>query len=255
MEANKQKKYIDLSIYGKWDSAISFSPLAHTRDNSEGVSDLKWYKLKVVATNNLFKDKILIYLEQEELLNLLLVLNWKNKEIKAVRNAKTSNANKSFTLSKLSNWDILAKIDIEWKDKLNFKISNLNKIILFRIVIDILIKEISRKNNIIFTKPELLEYIDDLISVANLETEHISNDDVDNWEKETKWWFYVSYINKFNWKDFENKIQVSAEFHKYIKSNDWKLDFTKLLSTIKEKTNEKENKFLNKENIKTLKAI
>lgn len=260
--ANTKQKYKELSIYWKGDSAISFSPLEHYRKKEENDDkNNKWtlmgYKINVTVTNDTFKTKDSIYLEYEELLNLILVLSWKLNSFEAKRNSKTSNIEKTFRIKKI-NQDILVNFDVKNKDKLNFKISNLNKIILYKLAIDVLLQEIPRSTNINITKVELLEFISELLFTKEDTT---SSEWTDNWNLENNNtnnndWKYISFINTYNWKSFENKIKVSDEFYNFMKSADLsKLNKSDLLKKIKDKTDKTENKFLSLDNIDTLKII
>jgi len=254
MTQNKQQ-YKEVTIYWKWDSAISFSPLSHYRKKNkddEWEGELKGYKIKVTVTNDTFKNKDYIYLEQEELLNLILVLSNKVKEAKSIRNSTTSNTEKSFTIKKMPSWDILINFDVKWKDKLNFRISNLHKIVLYKMVMEVLLKEIPRTTNITMNKIELMDYIDLLIEWNTTISKNVDSDE----DKNSNNWYYLSFINTFNNKKYTNKIKVSEKFYNYLEKNGIQsIDSNLLISKIKENTIEDENKFLNSSNISTLKCL
>lgn len=251
---NIKQKYKEVKIFWKWDSALSFSPLDHYRKknaNEEWKWDLKWYKIKVTVTNDMFKNKQYIYLEREELLNTLLVLSWKIKESKSIR------TDKSLLIQKQVSWDSLVIFDKflpkdKPKDllKLRFYINNLNTIILYKLILDVLLKEIPRTTNITLNKAELISYIDTLINTSKVEVER--NDKP--WDN--TWDFLLEFINTYNWKDYKNKISVSETFYNYIKkTNISNIDKWILLKTIKDNTINTEHQFLNDKNIDTLKCI
>jgi len=254
------KKYIWTTIYWTWNSAIWFSPLEHFRKDDSWKEKFMWFKLNITATPDLFDTKHAFYIESEELLNFLMVLRWIKNEMVSKRNSKTSNTNKSITL-KYNGTDLYCKIDVQNSDKLSFKISELNKIILMRIVEDIIIKDIKETSWVIFNRNELIEYIKVSIKENNTKSpvntaipkdldksESVSNDDNES--------FQISYINTYKDKKYTNKIEVNKAIYDQV-DNISKLSNKELqdfLSAIKSFVGENA-KYININNILTLKRI
>jgi len=250
---NKQQQYVNINIFWKDDNALSFSPLDHYRKiekDGKEIEKFQGFKLKVTATNDLFETKFLFYVEKDEFFDLILFLQKKTNNIRFVRETK------SITFSRLEDDNVLMKYDDKkLKNKLYFNISKLNQVLLYKIVITLLIKEIKAKNNLTFSKQELLDYIEDIVKDSKLQTSNNNatvndKDKIDNGE-----WFYLSYINKYNDKEYTNKIKVSKEIYNYFKENKI-TDKNKavVLKKIKQ-NNPEDSKFLTIENINTLKLV
>ena len=260
-------KYIWITIYGIWNSAISFSPLDHFRKNDELEDKFMWYKLNITWTPNLFEKKHAFYIEWDELLNALLVLKNLKSEMISKRNAKTSNTNKSITIKKYQD-EIYCKIDVQNSDKLSFKITWLNRIILIRMLEDLILKDMKYTSWITFTKVDLHEYIKELyIDSINLKSEDTNenvkqntNEKIEEEKKEIKndKLYNISFVNTYNGKSFTNKTNVSKDLYEQIsKFNTQSKDnnyLNEMINMIKNECWDKA-KFINIKNIPTIKIL
>lgn len=260
MAHGKEKQYNtpEVTIYGTGDSAISFKELTHKRDDN-----LQWYKISITATKDLFKTKFNIYIEWNELIELLLLIEWKKDEqLKFIRNKRTSNTDKSFS-AYFYNGNLFVAVDVKDENKLNFRLNELEKVCLKEMIINQLIKEIKRKYKISFNSVKLLQSIDTIRLNDNKNSKNSDNkvsESSNNSNKSKSKGNTLSYINTFNGKSFENKIEdIPKEIYDYIKKiennkKDVKLD--ELLKKLKSKLKDNEwIKFLSLENIETIKTV
>jgi len=255
----EKKVFVWTTIYWKWDSALWIAPLDHMRDD-----ELKGHKVQITFwANGLWKssEKDMIYLEGNEMLFFLCVLNWTHNEAKAIRGANISWKNKSITIQNVK-WKTYINCDVEGKSKLWFSIDDFHKLIIYKILFKQLWIELNRVSWLDFTPNELKEYIKELIKtkqVEEKETEKTTKTETnieDNWEYTT-----ISYTNNYMWKDYKNEFKVYSWFYnKYLKDlNIKELEegrYLWLIKSIKENTSEDDFnkiKFLNINNILTLK--
>lgn len=258
---NNDKKFIDknphFTIYGKWDSALSLSYIEHKRDD-----EFKWHKVIITWTPDTFKTKYSLYLEWQELMNILLVVLGKLNTFSAKRSQKISGSNKSVTFSRTNEWDINVKIDDEkLTENLFFRIRSLEKIVLYKLLVTTLIKEYRTQNSVSLTEKDLIDNLEIL-------TNNTFNNDLINNEKENNYnsksnnfsnsKFKLIYTNSFKGKDYENTIDVNKEVYDYVKANCDKFekladeDKDVLVNKIKANTINTDKFFLNKSNIHTL---
>lgn len=260
VKENKEK-FIDrnphFTIFGKGNSAISFSYIKHERDG-----ELKWHKIACSATNNSFKDKVSIYIETEELMQLLLLLLWKQKEVKAVRNTKISGSNKSISFVIGANWSVLIKVSEQQKDanlNLSFKLSDLNKIVLYNLTTLALIKELKDFHSTNINENKLVEIIEKVIHSSVLD-EVSEKEEIEQKNVSLPSEYKLTFINTVNWVNYTNTFKVKKEVYDFFKNNPEVAQNSSeeekniLLEKIRNSDIDKESiKFLNIKNINTLK--
>lgn len=230
----------NIKLYGK-DTAISCAYTLHKREDK-----VQWNKIVIEWTKDLWKTKTSIMIEDKEIFELLWVLYWYQNEIEVKR--KSEKEAKSIKIWKnKETWDFLIKVDSSIKWKIIIKLDNLNRLILTKISENTLIKEIERVNFIKLSVNDLKDFIQNNIQKSIINEDNIKNDIIQGEDnKHSKNTVKVSFINTYNWKDFENytNVENNEENIKILKS--WNIENIKKLCW-------KNFNFLNDKNINTLK--
>jgi len=253
-ETKKVYKEKGFTIYWKGDSAIALKEMLHKRDDQ-----IKGHKLAVTITPDTFNTKYYIYLEESELLDIIILLKGFVDKTEAKRNKDVSSAIKNLSFFRLND-DILISYFQEGIDKLTFKLNKLNTLVLYKMLKELILNEIKRTTYISLSNIEFEEYLEDLIltkKVKNNTNSWRSNTTNSN-QAENQYKFV--FKNTFNEKTYDNTIfieksKIDQKMVDFVKSNKinkldkkWK---EKIINKLK-KLNPEQAKFLNLENVNTL---
>lgn len=251
-----------IKLYGADNKSINIEEILHKREDV-----IKWWKLSVEWTTDLWKSKTTILLEKEEIFELLWFLYWYNTEVIIKRQNKEQKENKSITFIKNNEtWDTLIKVDssLKNKGKVFIKLDLLNKMILQNLCETLLIKEIKRENLINIWTDYLISFIKSNFQAKTSTTnnDNIKNDTIQEKQKtnttKSNNSFILTYLNTYNWVEKENIINVDEKVYNYFKNlDDSKID-DKTKKTLIEKLkkintdNWKQYFFLNESNFNTI---
>ena len=158
------------------DKIISISKTLHIRDDKE-----KWFKLNIEWTTNNWNTKTTLLLQDLEVYWILDFLYNKKEWIKFWRKSNTTKECKSVSfINNKETWDILVKIDTSIKEKWNcvIKLDLLNKMILIKLLEDLIIEETKRFNNIIIDNNYIKEFIKENNLKNNYNTEEENNKEI-----------------------------------------------------------------------------
>lgn len=251
-----------IKLYWSDDKSINIEEIEHIR---EWV--LKWHKISIDWTIDMWNTKTTILLEKGEIFELLAFLYWYTNEVIIKRKNNEIKENKSVSFIKNNDtWDYLIKVDTSIKEKWKvfIKLDLLNKMILQNLCENILIKEIKRVNLIELNKDYLISFIKSNFQAEKSTTnnDNIKNDITQEKQKtsttKSNNSFSITYLNTYNWVEKENIINVDETVYNYFKNLDIsKLD-EKTIKTLIEKLkkinidNWKQYFFLNEKNFNTI---
>ena len=207
----KKEEVIKL-YWWNWNKVVQLTGTEHFRDEK-----FQWYKLSCEWTLDLWKTKYTIMLEWNELFELFIFLNWYSKEIICKR--WNQQENKSITFFKSNTNDDLIKIDSsKLSEKIVLKLDLLNKMILTKILLNLLTKEIKRTTNVILSKEEIKEYILSMnleSKVANIQENKNLTTPTINDKK-----YYIEYDNEYKWEVKKNTIEIKKETYESLSKID-----------------------------------
>lgn len=155
---NQQRIFQNFHVFASndWQKACDIALEHHIRKNEDWTEESKWYKIKFEMTKDGWKNKKIIMLERNELVELIEVLTWKKEQMLWQRNDPV----KLFTFKNQGDSyyaSLKQDSEVHW-----FKMSQYDAFRLLGLTTDALRNNINNELKIMITKEEVFAFISNL---------------------------------------------------------------------------------------------